>query len=99
VTKDKCAGKFIPALHIGSELKRARKTVERGKPERLLWSDEARAAPCSLRCLCCRLPPPRRCLKRRPARPRSEESRPDAMSVVETNLEIGHAKWLFGAMR
>jgi hypothetical protein len=37
--------KSIPPLKKGAELKRKRATLERGKPERLLWSDEsARAA-------------------------------------------------------
>jgi hypothetical protein len=46
-TKDDFAGSRLPPLNIGDEIKRARKTVERGKPERLLWSDEtARAVIC-----------------------------------------------------
>jgi hypothetical protein len=40
ITKDDFAGSRLPPLNIGDEIKRARKTVERGKPERLLWSDE-----------------------------------------------------------
>lgn len=45
ITKDDYAGGTIQALRNGDTIKRARKTVERGKPERLLWSDEgARAA-------------------------------------------------------
>lgn len=40
ITKDDYAGSTIQTLHIGETVKRARKTVERGKPERLLWSDE-----------------------------------------------------------
>lgn len=41
VTKDDYAGSNLPQPKIGDTLKRARKTVERGKPERLLWSDES----------------------------------------------------------
>lgn len=47
VTRDDYAGSRLPPLNTGEQIKRARKTVERGKPERLLWSDEtARAAIC-----------------------------------------------------
>jgi len=47
VTKDEYAGSRLPPLNTGERIKRARKTVERGKPERLLWSDEtARASIC-----------------------------------------------------
>lgn len=41
ITKDDYAGSRIPALKTGDQIKRARKTVERGKSERLLWSDES----------------------------------------------------------
>jgi hypothetical protein len=45
ITKDDYAGSRLPPLNTGDQIKRARKTVVRGKPERLLWSDEdARAA-------------------------------------------------------
>lgn len=40
ITKDDFAGRRLPPLKIGDEIKRARRTVDRGKPERLLWSDE-----------------------------------------------------------
>ncbi len=47
ITKDDYASTRLPPLNTGEQIKRARKTVERGKPERLLWSDEtARAAIC-----------------------------------------------------
>lgn len=41
ITKDDYAGSRLPRLNTGEQIKRARKTVERGKPERLLWSDES----------------------------------------------------------
>lgn len=41
ITKDDYAGSRLPHLSSGEQIKRARKTVERGKPERLLWSDES----------------------------------------------------------
>lgn len=41
VTKDDYAGSTLPQPKIGDTLKRARRTVERGEPERLLWSDES----------------------------------------------------------
>ena len=40
ITEDDYVGSTIQTLRIGETVKRARKTVERGKPERLLWSDE-----------------------------------------------------------
>lgn len=47
IIKDDHAGSRLPPLRIGDQIQRARQTVERGKPERLLWSDEtARAAVC-----------------------------------------------------
>ncbi len=47
ITKDDYAGSRLPPLNTGEQIKRARKTVERGKPERLLWRKEpARAAIC-----------------------------------------------------
>lgn len=45
VTKADVAGKAIPLIKPGEAIKRGLKTILRGKPERLLWSDEtARAA-------------------------------------------------------
>lgn len=41
ITQDEFAGGSIPALKLESEVRRAVKTVRRGKPERLLWSDES----------------------------------------------------------
>lgn len=41
ITQDLYAGTTIPILRIGDTIKRARRTVERGKPERLAWSDES----------------------------------------------------------
>lgn len=41
LTKDDYAGTTIPQLTIGETIKRARRTVERGKPDRLLWHDES----------------------------------------------------------
>lgn len=41
ITKDDYAGTRLPPLNTGEQIKRARKTIERGKPERLLWSDES----------------------------------------------------------
>ena len=47
ITKDDYACSRLPPLNTGDQINRARKTVMRGKPERLLWSDEtARAAIC-----------------------------------------------------
>lgn len=40
VTKDDFSKARLPPLRAGEIVKRARKTVERGGPERLLWSDE-----------------------------------------------------------
>ena len=40
VIKDDHAGSRLPPLKIGDQIKRARRTVERGKPERLRWTDE-----------------------------------------------------------
>ena len=40
VTKAEFAGKAIPPLKTGDTIKRGLKTILRGKPERLLWSDE-----------------------------------------------------------
>jgi hypothetical protein len=34
----------LPVYLNGAEIKRARKTIMRGKPERLLWSDESARA-------------------------------------------------------
>ncbi len=49
IAKSDFAGKTILPLRLGSQMKRTRgKTVERGKPERMLWSDEsARRSVCS----------------------------------------------------
>ena len=45
ITKDEAAGKTVQALKAGEQIRRAIKTVVRGKVERLLWDDEsARAA-------------------------------------------------------
>lgn len=41
ITRETYAGKPVPALTVGSTIKRARKTILRGKPERLPWSDES----------------------------------------------------------
>lgn len=37
-------GRRMPALPLRTEIKRALKTILRGKPERLLWSDESARA-------------------------------------------------------
>jgi hypothetical protein len=45
ITKDEAAGKTVQALKAGELIRRAAKTLLRGKVERLLWGDEtARAA-------------------------------------------------------
>jgi len=49
ITKDDHAGSRIPPLNTGEQIKRARRTVERGKPRRLLWSDETARASISER--------------------------------------------------
>lgn len=41
LTKDDYAGTTIPQLTIGDTIKRARRTIDRGKPDRLLWHDES----------------------------------------------------------
>lgn len=41
ITRDEYAGGSVPTLKLGSEVRRAVKTVLRGKLERLLWSDES----------------------------------------------------------
>jgi hypothetical protein len=41
ITRDEFAGGTVPTLKVESEVRRAVKTVLRGKPERLLWSDES----------------------------------------------------------
>jgi hypothetical protein len=41
ITKDIYAGSTIPPMRIGDTIKRARRTIERGNPERLVWSDES----------------------------------------------------------
>jgi hypothetical protein len=49
ITRDNYAGSRLPPLNTGEQIKRARKTVMRGKPERLLWSDETARASISER--------------------------------------------------
>lgn len=45
ITKDEAAGKAIQPFKSGEQIRRASKTLLRGKVERLLWDDEsARAA-------------------------------------------------------
>lgn len=45
ITKDDVAGKAVQSLKAGEQIRRASKTLLRGKVERLLWDDEsARAA-------------------------------------------------------
>lgn len=45
ITKDDVAGRTVQSLKMGEQIRRASKTVLRGKVERLLWDDEsARAA-------------------------------------------------------
>jgi hypothetical protein len=45
ITRDECAGQSIPPLKPETLIRRNLKTVLRGNPQRLLWSDEsARAA-------------------------------------------------------
>lgn len=44
ITKADFAGKTIPPLKPGETIKRGLKTILRGKPERLLWSDESARA-------------------------------------------------------
>lgn len=41
ITRDDVAGKTIPTFKPETKVKRAVSTVLRGKPERLLWSDES----------------------------------------------------------
>jgi hypothetical protein len=41
VTKADFAGKTIPPLNPGETIRRGLKTILRGSPERLLWSDES----------------------------------------------------------
>ena len=41
----------VPVLLKGTETKRKRATIARGKPERLLWSDESARAPLASRFL------------------------------------------------
>ena len=41
ITRDEFAGGSVPALKLESEVRRSIKTVLRGKPERLIWSDES----------------------------------------------------------
>lgn len=40
ITKDEAAGKAVQALKAGEQIRRAIKTLLRGKVERLLWDDE-----------------------------------------------------------
>lgn len=45
ITKDEFAGRTVPSIKKDDQIRRAAKTVLRGKVERLLWDDEsARAA-------------------------------------------------------
>lgn len=45
ITKNEAAGKAVQSLKAGEQIRRASKTLLRGKVERLLWDDEsARAA-------------------------------------------------------
>lgn len=41
ITRDDVAGKTVPVFKVEERIKRALRTVARGKPERLLWSDES----------------------------------------------------------
>lgn len=41
ITRDDVAGRSIPTFKQEERIKRAVKTVMRGKPERLIWSDES----------------------------------------------------------
>lgn len=40
IIRNDFAGRRIPPLQLNAEIRRARKTIAKGKPERLLWSDE-----------------------------------------------------------
>lgn len=40
ITLDEVAGKTVPGLKLEAEIRRAKKTILRGQPERLLWSEE-----------------------------------------------------------
>lgn len=41
---DEIVGKSVPGLKLEVEIRRAKKTILRGKPERLEWSDESARA-------------------------------------------------------
>ena len=41
---ERIPGRKVPLLPKGGNLRRKRRTIERGKPERLLWSDESARA-------------------------------------------------------
>ena len=41
ITVDNFAGRNVLPLKFEAQIKRAKKTILRGKPERLLWSDES----------------------------------------------------------
>lgn len=41
ITKDEIYGKAIPSMKPGVQLRRGVSTLMRGKPERLIWSDES----------------------------------------------------------
>lgn len=41
ISPDEIAGRRVPGLKMETEIRRAKKTILRGKPERLLWSDES----------------------------------------------------------
>lgn len=44
ITKDEFAGRPIVSLKAGEQVRRGEKTILRGKPQRLLWSDETARA-------------------------------------------------------
>lgn len=44
ITRSDYAGKTIPLLNAGETVKRGLRTILRGKPVRLLWSDESARA-------------------------------------------------------
>jgi hypothetical protein len=41
VLSERLPGRKVPVLPKGENLRRKRRTIERGNPERLLWSDES----------------------------------------------------------
>ena len=44
MSSEKLPGRKVPVLPKGENIRRKRRTIERGKPERLLWSDESARA-------------------------------------------------------